>query len=203
MTLENEVKCAVKILRQLLGDQSDSSDVDRFLSALQSVLETELSAHVYPDPEKGSGSRCLRKHLGHIDPLLQLAAEATASETVLSYLPDVLSLWIDPGCVAYRTDYDDEIEEVMIDRKNSDAPAKSIKDIASARAAAAAAATAALAAAQSQRMQQQFISPRRRTFKPMMAFSNRSANWTPSYGQGSPISVGGMGFAPLSISGYE
>lgn len=60
----------------------------------------------YPDqPLRNSGNRCIRILPGCLDPvLIRAATESDIDIYRLQHcLPQVLTLWIDPGCVCYRT----------------------------------------------------------------------------------------------------
>lgn len=88
---------------------------------LERGLKKKFQGHWYPDkPFKGSGFRCVRMSGENVDPVFTYAATecGLSLEEVKSYLPEELTIWIDPAEVSYRIGEKGQIKILYSDRKD-------------------------------------------------------------------------------------
>lgn len=88
---------------------------------LERGLKKKFQGHWYPDkPVKGSGFRCVRMSGENVDPVFTYAATecGLSLEEVKSYLPEELTIWIDPAEVSYRIGEKGQIKILYSDRKD-------------------------------------------------------------------------------------
>jgi len=99
-----EVSAAVNFLVNLLAGSGRISRecCDRFRDNIERKLKEFYTGHWFPElPHKGSGYRCIR--INHsMDPLLDSAAVDSGIKDLISYLPNELTMWVDPFDVSYR-----------------------------------------------------------------------------------------------------
>jgi hypothetical protein len=102
-----ELSVAVEFLQRMMELKLPVDEAAQLSSALSSVLETHYAGHWHVDaPARGSAYRCLRFRGGAADPMLTAAA-ATAglpAERAHQWIPGDITLWVDPGEVAFRLD---------------------------------------------------------------------------------------------------
>ena len=90
---------------------------------LERGLKKKFEGHWYPDkPCKGSGFRCVRVNGEKVDPVIVSAAFecGLVLEEVKSYLPEELTLWIDPSEVSYRIGEKGQVKILYSDRKDEE-----------------------------------------------------------------------------------
>ena len=95
--------------------------VDMLAEELERGLKKKFEGHWYPDkPCKGSGFRCVRVNGEKVDPVIVSAAFecGLVLEEVKSYLPEELTLWIDPSEVSYRIGEKGQVKILYSDRKD-------------------------------------------------------------------------------------
>lgn len=100
-----EVDIALNFVISYLYNKLPRRRVDLFGIELEKGLKEKFEGHWYPyQPVKGSGFRCVRVNGETIDPVVTNAAENVGInlEEVKEYLPNELTLWIDPNEVSYR-----------------------------------------------------------------------------------------------------
>eukprot|EP00123_Amoebidium_parasiticum_P022199 comp8203_c0_seq1/m.3648 comp8203_c0_seq1/g.3648 ORF comp8203_c0_seq1/g.3648 comp8203_c0_seq1/m.3648 type:complete len:147 (-) comp8203_c0_seq1:25-465(-) len=104
--MRQEVEAAANFLGTLLtrSGQVSGEKVVEFQRLLVDTFEKCYVAGWHPaEPLRGSGNRCLRIHPFKMDPLLAEVAEIVGISHLSECLPKELTLWVDPGCVCYRT----------------------------------------------------------------------------------------------------
>lgn len=100
-----EVNVALNFVISYLYNKLPRRKVDLFGTELEKGLKKKFEGHWYPDqPMKGSGFRCVRVNGEKIDPVIVQAASAVGLnlDEMQDYLPQELTLWIDPNEVSYR-----------------------------------------------------------------------------------------------------
>ncbi|KAH9525283.1 transducer of ERBB2 [Bulinus truncatus] len=97
--------------------------VDLFGEELEIGLKDKFQGHWYPEqPSKGSGYRCLKGNGDEVDPVVVVAAIKAGLDIVevRSYLPEDLTLWIDPSEVSYKIGEKGPVKILYSDRKDED-----------------------------------------------------------------------------------
>mgnify|MGYP003572664852 FL=1 len=101
-----EVDSAVAFLSKLMGNRcTDPNQVVQFRSVLTKILTSHYENHWHPGkPNKGSGYRCIRIVEHKMDPLVLRAGFECGlnTEQLTSYLPNEITMWVDPEEVSYR-----------------------------------------------------------------------------------------------------
>ncbi|KAJ8317964.1 hypothetical protein KUTeg_003055 [Tegillarca granosa] len=95
-----EVSVALNFVISYLYNKLPRRRVDMFAAELENGLKKKFEGHWYPDkPYKGSGFRCVRMNGEKVDPVIINAAFNLGLDLdeVKSYLPEELTLWIDPA----------------------------------------------------------------------------------------------------------
>ncbi|NWI90222.1 TOB2 protein, partial [Pitta sordida] len=99
-----EIRIALNFILSYLYNNVPRRRADMFGEELECLLRKKYERHWYPEkPLKGSGYRCI--NIGEVmDPVVELAAKQSglAVEDVHAYMPEDLSIWIDPFEVSYR-----------------------------------------------------------------------------------------------------
>lgn len=108
-----EIKSAGDFLSNLLrvSGNLDTTKLETFNRTLQKALRSHYQNHWFPEkPFKGSGYRCLR--INHkMDPIIMKSATSCglSENQVFTYLPNELTIWIDPSEVSYRIGEDGSV----------------------------------------------------------------------------------------------
>lgn len=100
-----EVNVALNFVISYLYNKLPRRRVDLFGTELEKGLKKKFEGHWYPDqPVKGSGFRCVRVNGEKIDPVIVQAASSVGLnlDEMQDYLPQELTIWIDPNEVSYR-----------------------------------------------------------------------------------------------------
>lgn len=100
-----EVSVALNFVISYLYNKLPRTRVTLFGEEIEKGLKKKFEGHWYPDkPFKGSGFRCIRVSGEKIDHVILEAAKnvGLGIEELKEYLPDELTLWIDPSEVSYR-----------------------------------------------------------------------------------------------------
>lgn len=116
-----EVSVALNFVISYLYNKLPRRRVDMLAEELERGLKRKFQGHWYPDkPFKGSGFRCVRMNGEKVDPVfIHAASECGLSlEEVKSYLPEELTVWIDPAEVSYRIGEKGQIKILYSDRKD-------------------------------------------------------------------------------------
>ena len=114
-----EVSVALNFVISYLYNKLPRRRVDMLGSELEKGLKKKFEGHWYPTmPFKGSGFRCVRVNGEQIDPVIIKAAMDVGInlEEMKEYLPDELTLWIDPNEVSYRIGEKGQIKVLYSDR---------------------------------------------------------------------------------------
>lgn len=116
-----EVSVALNFVISYLYNKLPRRRVDMLAEELERGLKKKFQGHWYPDkPFKGSGFRCVRMNGENVDPVFTYAATecGLSLEEVKSYLPEELTIWIDPAEVSYRIGEKGQIKILYSDRKD-------------------------------------------------------------------------------------
>ncbi|XP_011423551.2 protein Tob1 [Magallana gigas] len=116
-----EVSVALNFVISYLYNKLPRRRVDMLAEELERGLKKKFQGHWYPDkPFKGSGFRCVRMSGENVDPVFTYAATecGLSLEEVKSYLPEELTIWIDPAEVSYRIGEKGQIKILYSDRKD-------------------------------------------------------------------------------------
>lgn len=117
--LESAVNFIISMLRAGHRAQSVRSKGDKFfleteLEMLQVSLITVMSRQYkdfwFPEsPNRGSAYRCIRINKDKMDPVIARAAASCglSCNLIRAYLPDELTMWVDPSEVSYRIGEED------------------------------------------------------------------------------------------------
>lgn len=100
-----EISVALNFLISYLYNKLPRRRVDVFGEELEKGLKKKFEGHWYPDkPFKGSGFRCVRCNGEKVDPVMVTAATNAGLDLteIKNYIPEELTLWIDPSEVSYR-----------------------------------------------------------------------------------------------------
>ena len=100
-----EISVALNFVISYLYNKLPRRRVDLFGEELEVGLKEKFQGHWYPDrPSKGSGYRCVKGNGDGIDPVLVEAATKAGLDIfeVKTYLPEDLTIWIDPSEVSYK-----------------------------------------------------------------------------------------------------
>ncbi|XP_025105131.1 protein Tob1-like [Pomacea canaliculata] len=119
-----EVSVALNFLISYLYNKLPRRRVDLFGEELEKGLKRKFDGHWYPDkPFKGSGFRCVRCNGENVDPVMVKAAENSGLDLqeVKNYIPEELTLWIDPSEVSYRISEKSPIKILYSDRHEDEA----------------------------------------------------------------------------------
>lgn len=118
-----EVSVALNFVISYLYNKLPRRRVDMFAAELENGLKKKFEGHWYPDkPNKGSGFRCVRMNGEKVDPVIINAAFNLGLDLdeVKSYLPEELTLWIDPTEVSYRIGEKGPVRILYSERKDED-----------------------------------------------------------------------------------
>jgi len=116
-----EIKSAGDFLSNLLRSSGnlDSMRLETFNRTLQKALCSHYQNHWFPEkPFKGSGYRCLR--INHkMDPIILKSAKSCglSANEVFTFLPNELTIWIDPSEVSYRIGEDGSVG-ILYEKEN-------------------------------------------------------------------------------------
>ena len=100
-----EISVALNFVISYLYNKLPRRRVDLFGEELEVGLKEKFQGHWYPErPSKGSGYRCVKGNGDGIDPVLVEAATKAGLDIfeVKTYLPEDLTIWIDPSEVSYK-----------------------------------------------------------------------------------------------------
>lgn len=115
--MREEVKAAVNFLTRIMQSTGRVSKdcLDQFKNSLENRLHSYYDGHWFPEkPHRGSGYRCIR--INHImDPILDLAAQESGIGNLLKYLPNEITIWVDPFDVSYRIGENGSIGQIHLD----------------------------------------------------------------------------------------
>ena len=114
-----EVSVALNFLISYLYNKLPRRRVDLFGEELEKGLKKKFEGHWYPDkPFKGSGYRCVRCNGEKVDSVIMNAARNAGLdlEEVKNYIPEEMTLWIDPSEVSYRISEKSPIKILYSDR---------------------------------------------------------------------------------------
>ncbi|CAG5128172.1 unnamed protein product [Candidula unifasciata] len=118
-----EISVAMNFFISYLYNKLPRRRVDLFCEELESGLKDKFRGHWYPEaPSKGSGYRCIKGNGEEIDPVIVAAAVKAGLDIVeiKSYLPEDLTLWIDPCEVSYKIGEKGQVKLLYSDRNNED-----------------------------------------------------------------------------------
>ncbi|ELT97292.1 hypothetical protein CAPTEDRAFT_24957, partial [Capitella teleta] len=118
-----EVSVALNFVISYLYNKLPRRRVDMFGEEVEKGLKKKFEGHWYPDqPFKGSGFRCIRISIDKMDYVLTNAAHASGLDIdeVKEYLPNELTVWIDPHEVSYRLGEKGVAKILYSDRKDDD-----------------------------------------------------------------------------------
>jgi len=116
-----EIKSAGDFLSNLLrvSGNLDTTQLETFNRTLQKALCSHYQNHWFPEkPFKGSAYRCLR--INHkMDPIILKSAKicGLSENEVFTYLPNELTIWIDPSEVSYRIGEDGSVG-ILYEKEN-------------------------------------------------------------------------------------
>lgn len=117
--LESAVKFIISMLRaghraKLVRSKGDKfflePEIEMLQMSLISVMSHQYKGYWFPDsPNRGSAYRCIRINKDKMDPIIAKAADSCglSCNLIRSYLPDELTLWVDPSEVSYRIGEED------------------------------------------------------------------------------------------------
>ncbi|KAK7112543.1 protein Tob1-like [Littorina saxatilis] len=114
-----EVSVAINFLISYLYNKLPRRRVDLFGDELEKGLKKKFEGHWYPDkPFKGSGYRCVRCNGENVDPVIMKAAKQAGLDLseMKDYIPEEMTLWIDPSEVSYRISEKSPIKILYSDR---------------------------------------------------------------------------------------
>lgn len=100
-----EISVALNFFISYLYNKLPRRRVDLFGEELESGLKEKFRGHWYPEkPSKGSGYRCIKGNGEEVDPVIVTAALKAGLDIseIKSYLPEDLTMWIDPCEVSYK-----------------------------------------------------------------------------------------------------
>ncbi|KAL4239936.1 transducer of ERBB2 [Mactra antiquata] len=118
-----EVNVALNFVISYLYNKLPRRRVDLFGTELEKGLKKKFEGHWYPEqPMKGSGFRCVRVNGEKIDPVIIQAAASVGLnlEEMQEYLPNELTLWIDPNEVSYRIGEKGQIKILYSDKSQEE-----------------------------------------------------------------------------------
>ncbi|KAK0045391.1 protein Tob1 [Biomphalaria pfeifferi] len=118
-----EISVALNFVISYLYNKLPRRRVDLFGEELEVGLKEKFQGHWYPEqPSKGSGFRCLKGNGDEVDPVLVYAAVKAGLDIteVRSYLPEDLTLWIDPSEVSYKIGEKGPVKVLYSDRKDEE-----------------------------------------------------------------------------------
>lgn len=117
--LESAVKFIISMLRaghraRLVRSKGDKfflePEIEMLQVSLLSVMSRQYKDFWFPDsPNRGSAYRCIRINKDKMDPVIVKAAASCglSCNLIRTYLPDELTLWVDPAEVSYRIGEED------------------------------------------------------------------------------------------------
>lgn len=117
--MQVEVSVALNFVISYLYNKLPRRRVDMFGEQLEKGLKQKFKGHWYPDkPAKGSGFRCVRVNGEKVDPVIVAAAFESGLDIdeIKGYLPEELTLWIDPNEVSYRIGEKGQIKILFSDK---------------------------------------------------------------------------------------
>ena len=120
--MDVEVSVAWNFVISYLYNKLPRRRVDCFGQELEKGLKRKFDGHWYPDmPFKGSAFRCVKFNGVAADPLVEQAAIHSGMniEEVRDYLPNELTLWVDPKEVSYRIGEKGLVKILYSDKKSS------------------------------------------------------------------------------------
>ncbi|XP_064631818.1 protein Tob1-like [Lineus longissimus] len=100
-----EVSVALNFVISYLYNKMPRRRVDMFAEELEKGLKRRFEGHWYPDkPLKGTAFRCIKVSGDKADPVIAEAARQCGLDIneIYQYIPDELTIWIDPNEVSYR-----------------------------------------------------------------------------------------------------
>lgn len=117
--LESAVKFIISMLRaghraKLVRSKGDKfflePEIEMLQMSLMAVMSHQYKNYWFPEaPFRGSAYRCIRINKDKMDPIIAKAADSCglSCNLIRSYLPDELTLWVDPSEVSYRIGEED------------------------------------------------------------------------------------------------
>lgn len=117
--LESAVKFIISMLRaghraKLVRSKGDKfflePEIEMLQVSLLAVMSRQYKDFWFPDsPNRGSAYRCIRINKDKMDPIIAKAAASCglSCNLIRTYLPDELTLWVDPAEVSYRIGEED------------------------------------------------------------------------------------------------
>ncbi|CAH1795374.1 unnamed protein product, partial [Owenia fusiformis] len=117
-----EVSVALNFVISYLYNKLPRRRVDSFGEELEKGLKKKFEGHWYPEcPFKGSGFRCFIVSGDKADPVIKEAADEVGLDydEVKDYLPEDLTIWIDPAEVSYRIGEKGVVKVLYSDRDES------------------------------------------------------------------------------------
>ncbi|KAF0772088.1 protein Tob1-like [Aphis craccivora] len=117
--LESAVKFIISMLRaghrsRLVRSKGDKfflePEIEMLQLSLLTVMNRQYKDFWFPEsPNRGSAYRCIRINKDKMDPIIARAADACglSCHLIRTYLPDELTLWVDPSEVSYRIGEED------------------------------------------------------------------------------------------------
>ncbi|XP_076469065.1 uncharacterized protein LOC143299617 [Babylonia areolata] len=115
-----EISVALNFLISYLYNKLPRRRVDLLGEELEKGLKKKFEGHWYPDkPFKGSGFRCVRCNGENVDPVIVTAVfnAGLDLQEVKDYIPEEMTLWIDPSEVSYRISEKGPIKVLYTDRQ--------------------------------------------------------------------------------------
>nr|KAG5707573.1 hypothetical protein BaRGS_001121 [Batillaria attramentaria] len=126
-----EISVALNFLISYLYNKLPRRRVDVFGEELEKGLKRKFEGHWYPDkPFKGSGFRCVRCNGEKVDPVMVVAAQNAGLDLteIKNYIPEELTLWIDPSEVSYRISEKGPIKILYSDRHEDEGSDTAVAD---------------------------------------------------------------------------
>lgn len=117
--LESAVKFIISMLRaghraRMVRSKGDKfflePEIEMLQVSLLAVMSRQYKDFWFPDsPNRGSAYRCIRINKDKMDPIIAKAAASCglSCNLIRTYLPDELTLWVDPAEVSYRIGEED------------------------------------------------------------------------------------------------
>lgn len=118
-----EINVALNFVISYLYNKLPRRRVDLLGTEIENGLKKKFEGHWYPDqPMKGSGYRCVRVSGEKVDPVIIQAATSVGVnlEEMKEYMPQELTLWIDPNEVSYKIGEKGQVKILYSDKNNEE-----------------------------------------------------------------------------------
>ncbi|BFZ17304.1 hypothetical protein BsWGS_20343 [Bradybaena similaris] len=118
-----EISVALNFVISYLYNKLPRRRVDLFGEELEMGLKEKFIGHWYPEnPSKGSGFRCVKGSGDEVDLVIVKAAIKAGLDIVevKSYLPEDLTIWIDPTEVSYKIGEKGPVKVLYSEKKDDD-----------------------------------------------------------------------------------